>query len=302
LKLRSHLFCLIAIVIWSSLEITGKLVGAGIDPYTLTAWRFVIGGLAMLPFAIRQLLINKPELGIGSILHIGALGIINVCASMLLLQLSIFYGKASLSAVIVAMNPLFVTLFAKLILKEGLNLLQFVFLLLGIFGLIMIILTEQNYGSTEYRNLPLSILLAVIASVTFGLYSVLTKSAVVRYGNLITNSLSFIIGGIVLICINLLIGKPVFFEPNSSNLLFMAWLGVVITGIAYLLYFEGMKHISASRASFYFFLKPALASLLAYLILNEFLSVGQLISVAIIVVSLAASNLSQLIPKKEPSR
>jgi drug/metabolite transporter (DMT)-like permease len=45
-----------------------------------------------------------------------------------------------------------------------------------------------------------------------------------------------------------------------------------------------------------------LASLLAYLILNEFLSVGQLISVAIIVVSLAASNLSQLIPKKEPSR
>jgi len=99
-----------------------------------------------------------------------------------------------------------------------------------------------------------------------------------------------------------LIGKPVFFEPNSSNLLFMAWLGVVITGIAYLLYFEGMKHISASRASFYFFLKPALASLLAYLILNEFLSVGQLISVAIIVVSLAASNLSQLIPKKEPSR
>ncbi|NMD13266.1 MAG: DMT family transporter, partial [Candidatus Cloacimonetes bacterium] len=150
--------------------------------------------------------------------------------------------------------------------------------------------------------LPLSILLAVISSVTFGLYSGLTKSAVVRYGNLITNSLSFIIGGIVLICINLLIGKPVFFEPNSSNLLFMAWLGVVITGIAYLLYFEGMKHISASRASFYFFLKPALASLLAYLILNEFLSVGQLISVAIIVVSLAASNLSQLIPKKEPSR
>ena len=275
-------------------------MGAGIDPYTLTAWRFVIGGLAMLPFAIRQLLINKPELGIGSILHIGALGIINVCASMLLLQLSIFYGKASLSAVIVAMNPLFVTLFARLILKEGLNLLQFVFLLLGIFGLIMIILTEQNFGSTE--NLPLSILLAVVASITFGLYSVLTKSAVGRYGNLITNSLSFIIGGIVLTCINLLKGKPVLFEPNSSNLLFMAWLGVVITGIAYLLYFEGMKNISASRASFYFFLKPALASLLAYLILKEFLSVGQLISVAIIVVSLAASNLSQLIPKKEPSR
>ncbi|HQF67837.1 MAG TPA: EamA family transporter, partial [Candidatus Cloacimonadota bacterium] len=256
MKLRSHLFCLIAIVIWSSLEITGKLVGAGIDPYTLTAWRFVIGGLAMLPFAIRQLLINKPELGIGSILHIGALGIINVCASMLLLQLSIFYGKASLSAVIVAMNPLFVTLFARLILKEGLNLLQFVFLLLGIFGLIMIVLTERSFGSTEYRNLPLSILLAVIASVTFGLYSVLTKSAVGRYGNLITNSLSFIIGGIVLTCVNLLIGKPVLFEPNSSNLLFMAWLGVVITGIAYLLYFEGMKHITASRASFYFFLKP----------------------------------------------
>lgn len=293
----SHFYCLVAIVIWSTLEITGKLVGAGIDPFTLTAWRFLIGGLALLPFALRQARSAKQQITRQTLLRIAPLGILNVCASMLLLQLSIFYGKASLTAVIVAMNPLFVSLFAALLLREKLERIQGFCLGLGIAGLLMIILFEREHQSLEYQNLSLGIILAVIASVTFGLYTVLTKKAVQRYGNLFTNSFSFLIGGAALLLLNLALGKPLFFAVTQTNILFLAWLGIVITGLAYVLYFEGMKTIGAARASVYFFLKPALASVLAYLVLKETLSGGQVLGVLVIILSLAARNFRFTAPK-----
>jgi drug/metabolite transporter (DMT)-like permease len=280
---------LIAIIVWSSLEITGKLVGVGIDPFTLTAWRFMIGGVALLPFAIRQARAAEFKLKPSSILRIGSLGILNVCVSMLLLQLSIFYGKASLTAVIVSMNPLFVSVFALLIIREKLNHLQLLSLVMGMLGLLIIIFSERDFNNSSFQNLPLGIILAILASLTFGLWTVLTKSEVAKHGNIFTNALSFLVGGIVLLLINVVIGKPAAFSFTLRNILFISYLGLIITGASYLLYFEGMKVISASRASVYFFLKPGLAAFLAYLILKETLSWGQFAGIVLIVFSLGRS-------------
>ncbi|MDD4310150.1 MAG: DMT family transporter, partial [Candidatus Cloacimonetes bacterium] len=269
MNLKSHLFCLIAIVIWSSLEITGKLVGTGIDPFTLTAWRFVIGGLALLPIALKQNGANKQKISLSSILYIGSLGILNVCVSMLLLQLSIFFGKASVTAVIVSMNPLVVSVFALLLIKEKLSKPQIFSLGLGAIGLLFIVFFERDFSDAAFLNLPLGILYAIGASISFGLWTVLTKASVQKNGNTITNAISFLFGGIVLLIFNIVVGKPAIFTFTPLNLLFMAYLGLIITGLSYLLYFEGMKKITASKASVYFFLKPALASFLAYTILKE---------------------------------
>jgi drug/metabolite transporter (DMT)-like permease len=251
----------------------------------------VIGGMVLLPFAIRQARIDKFQLNISSILRIGSLGILNVCVSMLLLQLSIFYGKASLTAVIVSMNPLFVSLFAMLLINEKMNKSQIISLAIGVIGLLIIILSEGDIHTAQYRNLNLGIVLAIAASLTFGFYTVRTKKAVLSYGNLLTNSVSFLCGGLVLLLINLMIGKQMVFGLNLRNMMFMGYLGFVITGLAYLLYFEGMKIISAADASAYFFLKPALATLLAYFILKESLNWMQVMGILLIVVSLSRASI-----------
>jgi len=284
----SYLYCLAAIVIWSSLEVTGKLVGAAIDPFTLTAWRFIIGGLILLPLAIRQNKDSGIHLNKSSILRIGSLGILNVCVSMLLLQLAIYYGKASLCANIISMNPLFVSIFAAMLIGEPLTKLKSISILCGTGGLCIIILGERNLFINPSPYLLWGILLAVLAAITFGLFTVLAKSSVLKHGNLVTNSISFLTGGLLLLLINILMKKPFIFSFNASNVAFMAYLGVVITGVSYLLYFEGMKQISAAPASAFFFLKPALASLLAYIVLGETISRIQALGVLLIVLSLSA--------------
>ena len=287
MKLKSHLYCLVAICIWSSLELAGKLLGEGISPFAITAWRFLIGGACIAPFAVRNWTRNKIKLTVSSILKLGLLGILNVVISMLLLQWAIYYGKASLVAVIVSMNPLFVSLFALALLKEKLSRFQIYSLFVGFLGLIIIILGEKELLQQHFVNLPLGIVFAILAAITFALYTVLTKWAVSQYGNLITNSVSFLFGGIVLSGINLVIGKSMSFTPSWHNIWLILYLGVIITGLAYILYFEAMKELSAAKASFYFFLKPALATLLAYFFLGEQLSALQIGGIVLIMVALS---------------
>ena len=288
-ELRSHLYCFTTIAIWSTLEVVGKLLGASVSPYAVTAWRFLIGGLVILPFALR----NKGDirLGIKGIAHLGALGVLNVCLAMLLLQLSIHYGKASVSAVIISVNPLFVALFAMLLLKEKMRLGQILGLILGVAGIAVLVLGEVEMGDSRYLNLPLGIALALAAALSFGVYTVLTRAAVARYGNLLSNASSFIIGAVALFGFNLLTGKPSTILPTLPNLLLVAYLGLILTGLAYLLYFEGMKQIGAAKASMYFFSKPVISIFLAWMLLGETLRWPQLAAVVLIV---AAMNLPRL--------
>jgi drug/metabolite transporter (DMT)-like permease len=262
-------------------------LGEGISPFAITAWRFLIGGAVILPFAIRQGTRDRVKLNIGSILTLGALGILNVVVSMLLLQLAIYYGKASLTAIIVSMNPLFVSLFAYIIIREKLSSYQVYSLLMGIAGLLVIILGEKDLLSADYTNLSLGVSFAILAGITFALYTVLTKRAVIRYGNSVTNGASFLIGGIILSIINTLIGKTMMFEPSIQNISLILYLGVIVTGIAYLFYFEAMKTLSAAKASIYFFLKPALASLLAFAFLREHLSITQVMGIVLVMLALS---------------
>ena len=258
-----------------------------ISPFAITAWRFIIGGACIAPFAAVHLAKTKKSIDKSSLLKFGALGILNVVISMLLLQLAIYYGKASLTAMIVSMNPLFVSLFAIFILRERLNRIQLISLFVGLVGLFMIIFAEHDFGAERYLNLPLGIILGILAALTFALYTVLTKRLVVSYGNLLTNSASFLIGGILLSIINLLIGKSMLFEPSLHNLSLILYLGVMISGVAFLLYFEAMKVLTAAKASIYFFLKPAIASVLAYLFLQESLDGWQIAGMLLIMLALS---------------
>jgi drug/metabolite transporter (DMT)-like permease len=288
---RYHLFCFLAILCWSTIELSTKIMGQHVSPWTITAWRFLIGGLVILPFALFQNNQTKTTIKPGNLLLMIFLGILNVCISMLLLQISIWYGKASISAILVSTNPVFVSILAFLILKERLTQNQVIGLLIAFLGIFFLIAGERNIASGKYANLPLSILLGLSAAFTFGLYTVLAKKLIIKHGNLITNSVSFIGGSITLFVINTVTGKPMLIPLTGLNVWIMLWLGLVISGVAYLLFFESTKKLGANVASMYFFLKPVIASFLAFLLLKERLTGMQVIAIGFIILGLGFSRI-----------
>lgn len=242
-----------------------------------------------MPLAIKELSEKGMRLKLKDYLIFSLPGILNVVISMLLLQLAISYGKASLVAIIVSMNPLFVSIFAYFILKENLDKRHIISITIALIGLVLIIASERDLGRQNYQLLSLGIIFAILAGLTFALYTVLTKRIINTYGNLLTNSMSFLIGSFVLFIINAFIGKSLIFEFNLRNILLMFYLGAFISGIAYLLYFAAMKELGAGKTSLYFFLKPALASVLAFIFLGENLTVLQLFGIVMVMIALSNS-------------
>ncbi|MGC9361916.1 MAG: DMT family transporter [Candidatus Syntrophosphaera sp.] len=286
-----HLYCFLGVLLWSTIEFSSKFLSPDVSPYSVTAWRFLIGGLVLLPFALSQLKAKRRGLKLSEVLYMVFLGILIVCISMLLLQLSITYGKASISAILVSSNPMFVVIFAFFILRERITITQFFGLLAGLAGIGLLILGEGDLAAGGYPDLSLSIALAMAAALVFGLYAVLTKQSVVRHGNIITNCVAFLGGAVLLFAYNALAGKPMLIGMNWQNALVLAHLGISVTGIAYIFFFEGAKKLGAGTGSLYFFLKPVAATLLAVTILGENISPVQVVAISAIIIGLLVSNL-----------
>jgi len=293
-KLQTHLFCVIAIFFFSTIEVVGKLIGTDISPYGITAWRFLIGGLLLLPLALKEKNLYNVTITGKDYLKFALAGILVVCISMLFLQLAVFYGKAVLSAVIVSTNTLFVAVFAFFFLKERITKLHIIGLGLGLLGLFFIIYGDRVQLS-QSRNLVLGVVFGIAAALTFALYTVYSKQLVIRFGNFTALCYTFIFGAILLFAYSILTGKEVLFEPNLKNIVLISYLSIFVTGLAYILYFSSIKQIGAAKASLYFFLKPAVAAILAWLINRETVNLMQLLGIVIIMLSLSREAVVRLL-------
>ncbi|MDH3345678.1 MAG: DMT family transporter, partial [Kiritimatiellaceae bacterium] len=60
------------------------------------------------------------------------------------------------------------------------------------------------------------------------------------------------------------------------------YLSVMGTAVAYFLFIYGISHVEASAGSMVFFLKPFLAALLAWWVLDELLSIREVVAGAVI--------------------
>jgi drug/metabolite transporter (DMT)-like permease len=64
---------------------------------------------------------------------------------------------------------------------------------------------------------------------------------------------------------------PLFYIPQGTFLKIL-YLGVFLSGVAYITYIEALKILTASKGAMVFFLKPVISSILAVIFLGESLS------------------------------
>lgn len=286
---KYYLLCILAIFFFSTIEIVGKLVDSSISPIAITSYRFLTGSIFLLIPVLFNIKNYIKKITAFDLIYISLIGILNVCISMYMLQLGIYYGQAALSAIIISSNPIFVGIFALFILKEKINFLSILCWFFGLIGLSMVIFGQDSISKSS-RNLSLGILFSLLASVTFGLYTVLSKRFVMKYDSKFFNAVSFLAGALVLMVMGFAGKQEMLFQLNTKNLITILYLGIFVTGIAYLAFFNGLKGIATASGSIFFLLKPVFASIMAFFILHERLSFIQIAGVVIVLLSLLVTN------------
>lgn len=261
---KNIIMLLLAIVFFSTMEVVSKTMA--MVPMQITFLRFLIGGLILIPFAVRDIKGRGIKLTAGDFGVLLLLGILNVCMSMNFLHYGIHYADANIAAIVFCSNPLFTSLFSAIFLGEKMTVKKAMGLIIGLVG---VFVSFSNKLTASQNTYLLGIGLSLAAAVTFALYITLGKKITKRLGSVSVSSFTSVFGSVVLVPIMLFFGASPLVSELMPNLGQVLYLSVFVTGLAYYLYFKALENLDTGLGSMSFFLKPILASVLAAVVLGE---------------------------------
>ena len=261
------------------MEVAAKYTGGAFNSIQLTFLRFLIGGIMLLPFAISDLKKRGHSLTAGDLGYLLFLGVISISISMTLLQVSMIGINANLAAIIICTNPLFTMIFAHFVADDPFTKRKAVVLLLMLIGLVIVANpAEVLSGGID----PLYLGCAVVAAVTFGLYTAYGKRRIASIGGMAQNAFSFLFGCAVLLPVMLIADIPIFGGISAQTLPVLLYLGIFVTGLGYYFYMKAIELGGPSVASIAFFLKPVIAPILAFIVLGEPITANLIVGVLFI--------------------
>ncbi len=199
-------------------------------------------------------------------------------------QLLFFEGLSRTSninaALIMTSTPILVSGMAFILLKDRLNVIQSIGILLGLSGAVTLILQYKNASGAPTA---LGDMMVLLNAASYALFMVRAKPMMKKYGTIQVIKWTFIFGTLFVIPF----GAPGLQGVKWSEFPASAWFSVVFvllftTFAAYLLNTFGLKHLSPSIVSYYIYLQPLFATLISRFITHEMVNSVQIIACILI--------------------
>ena len=299
-----YVYIVLCAVIFSTMEVMLKTVHGVFAPMQITCLRFLVGGVLLIPFAMRSIrkknaVLTRKDLG-----FFACAGFLCVVIAMSLYQMSVTYTRASIVAVIFSCNPIFVTMLAHFLLHEEIHKNHVIALILELTAALIII--DPVHASLD----PTGALLAILSAAMFSFYSVFGKKRTPRFGGIAVTCLSFLFGATELVAL-LLFGRtaagaslygalglkifidvPLFENIPLSALPALLYICCINSAAGFVCHMMAMEKTSAQEASLIFFLKPILAPIFALIFLKEEIPLNMIVGI----VCFLAGSLCAILP------
>lgn len=291
---KGYIYIALTTFLFSSMEIALKLVAGNFNSIQMTVSRFFIGGLVLLPLALKNIKSKNISFIKEDFINFLFLGFNCVVISMILYQLAVVNTKASIVATIFSCNPIFILIFAYFMLKQPIYKYNIISLILEVVGIIFII----NPLSTKISFVGVT--LTLLAALTFALYGVLGKKSTNKFGGVVVTCFSFIFGSLELLVLimfshipsisqflmqnnlDTFASVPLFTGYTLSSIPIFLFICIGVTGMGFCCYFLAMEYTDANTTSLVFFLKPILAPIMAAIILKEVIPINMIFGIGFI--------------------
>jgi drug/metabolite transporter (DMT)-like permease len=208
--------------------------------------------------------------------------------------------QAGRAAIIIANNPIMISLFSAIIFREKLTGLKILGIVLSVSGAVWAI-SRGNYSEifTHFGIGEVYISLCVISWV---IYTLLGKTIMVKLSPLISVTYATAIGTFLLLL-------PAMSEgvlENIGNFSLVAWISIFFLGffgtvLGFLWYYQGIRLIGPMRASIFINFVPISAIILSYFILDEPLSFSLFGGAILVITGIYLTNVSGILMKSKGS-
>jgi DME family drug/metabolite transporter len=274
------LLVVLATACWSTSGLFVSLVvkGSGISPWGLAFWRdlgtftcLLVGMLLLSPH--QRLRVKRRDLP-----WLAATGAISIGLFHVLWNMAVLINGVSVSTVIQANAPVFVTVMAWLLWREPLTWRKFTAIGLALVGTLLISRLD-GLGATQVTLFGL--LIALGAAFAYGGFSLFGKKLVGDYTSWTILLYAFGFGALVLLPFQIRTAIP---WPFSLRL-FGSYTALVllstISGFAF--YITGLRRLQASVAAIIATIEVPFAAIISYVILLERLGRWQILGAVLVV-------------------
>ena len=257
-----NFFPFLFIFFWSSAFVSGQIIVQSASPFASLSFRFLIVALGFLIFAYifkdkifvkRSLIFQSAVTGI--LFHGFYLGGVFFSYSVGL--------TATLSALIVGLQPVLTNILSGPILKEKVTTIQWIGILFGLIGTVFVI------GLDIGKTIPIIGVIASIVALIGATTATIWQKKFTNELSLTVNNLYQALAAAIFLFIVSLFFENSYINFTTSFVLSMSWQIIMVSFGAFTILMYLIKIGSASKTSNLFFLVPPTTAIMAWTVLDE---------------------------------
>ncbi len=269
---------LLTTFLWSSSYVLIKRGLVSIDPLFFAGTRYFMAFLCLLAFflltrgTIPSIEIEKKEW-----IRLACLGLSGYAGMPAFQFLGLIYLGATDSAFISNFNPVFVAFVSWILKRRSPEKRQWFRLVISLIGALIYFLPEIELRSISKA---LGIVLTAISGFFWGIYMVLAETGAPENLDVLTRStVSMGLGSVPLLLVSLVVERT---RPIGSSWIYILWLGVVNTALAFTLWIHSLEELRAFETAILQNTMLIQITLLSILFLNETLSFNKIIGMILV--------------------
>ena len=269
-----NFFPFLFVIFWSSAFVSGQIIVQSASPFASLSFRFMIVALGFIIFAkifnekifVKKSLIYQSAVT-GILFHGFYLGGVFFSYSVGL--------SATLSALIVGLQPVLTNILSGPILKEKVTFTQWMGILLGLIGTIFVI------GLDVGKSIPLLGIIASIVALIGATTATIWQKKFTNKLSLSVNNFYQAVAAAIFLLFTSLLFEVSYINFTTSFILSMGWQIIMVSFGAFTILMYLIKIGSASKTSNLFFLVPPTTAIMAWFVLGEELYRNDLIGLMI---------------------
>ena len=273
------LLCFLALI-WSSAFFNIKIATESFGPVTIAFLRVFLASIPLIILCnIKKI---KIEVFSKDWHWFALIGFVNLVIPFFFISYGIKAVQSNLAAILMSSTPLTSTILGHYFTKnEKFNLIKTVGVLIGFSGIVYlfsdnILINENNFYSA---------LLILLGATGYVVGGVLTLKISNKRNENVTTSIC-IWASIILLPLTMIFEQPWNSTPNTLSIISVVYLGLVSTGLAWLLRFSILKKNGLIFQSQVSFLIPIFGIILGYIFLKELITPKIIVSVLLVLVGI----------------
>ena len=282
------------VLVWSSGYISGPAAVDAAAPFAVLGWRFVIA--ALLAGGLALALRRPTRMDRATLARVAGVGLVMNALQFSLMFVAFDLGLgATLASLFHALSPVLTVLLAAALLRERVSMLQVVGFVVGVAGVMLVLGSDLGHAGG-----PVAVLVGGLSMLTLSLGTLGQRWIGAQPDLLWSAAVQFAVSAPPLLLLSWLTEGLWPVTDTRQAVVSVLLLAIVNSIVGLMLLALLVLRAGSGAAASLFFLSPPVTAVLAWLVLDETLTITQLLGLVVAVGGVGAATRTRRTPVRAP--